>query len=59
MPSIDERLQAIAINLEILTRDMQDTQQQLKRLDERERKARKALITGTIAYMNELEQEDQ
>ena len=54
--SLDERLDALTMNLEMLTRNMHDARERMDRLDRRERQARKALLSGIIAYMTALEE---
>lgn len=52
---IDERQQAINESVELLTLDIREMQAHQKRLDARERRARKALMTGIAAYLDALE----
>jgi hypothetical protein len=53
-PTIDERLERLAKSLESLTRDIEETQKRMDAADRRERKARKALLTGVSAYLKAL-----
>ena len=51
MPSIDERLQAIAQNLELLTQDIHEMQRKHDELDRRERQGRRAVVIAMQAAM--------
>jgi hypothetical protein len=53
-PTIDERLQALTHNLELAMLDIEATRKQQKRLDQRERNAREALLSGIAAYLRAL-----
>ncbi|HXA24426.1 MAG TPA: hypothetical protein VNW90_19235 [Acetobacteraceae bacterium] len=53
-PTIDERLQALTHNLELAMLDIEATRKQQKRLDQRERNAREALLSGIAAYLQAL-----
>ena len=64
-PTIDERLQALAESLELLTRDIHEMQaamrqhdERMRQLDARERRAREALLTGIAAYLRALNEDD-
>jgi hypothetical protein len=54
---IDGRLQAISVNLELLSANMHAMQEEQRRLDQRERKARKAIAEGIVAYFKALNEE--
>ena len=51
MPSIDERLQAIAQSLELLTQDIHEMQRKHDELDRRERQGRRAVVIAMQAAM--------
>ena len=51
--TIDERLEALAQN-----HDIEAEKEKIKRLDERERPARAALMAGIAAYMQVLAEDD-
>jgi hypothetical protein len=63
-PTIDERLQALAQSLELLSVNVHALQDETrrfevrqKRLDERERRARRAMMHGIQAYLQVLNEE--
>jgi hypothetical protein len=51
-PTIDERLEAIGEKLELLTMDVHEMQDSMKRLDRRERVARYAIIQAMQGAMD-------
>lgn len=62
--TIDERIEALTMNLELLSRSTEEYRLEMRHLDERERKARRAIAValqeGLAAYFRELdEDEDQ
>jgi len=57
-PTIDERLEAVAQNLELMSHDLEAWKEEQKRLDARERRARNALLAGIAAYMQALNEDD-
>jgi hypothetical protein len=57
-PTIDERLQALTMNLELQARESQEARERMDRLDARERRAREALLSGIAAYLRALQDED-
>jgi hypothetical protein len=57
-PTIDERLEAIAQSVELLTRDVREMQQRMDAADLRERKARRAFLIGIQAYLEALDTDD-
>jgi hypothetical protein len=56
-PNIDQRLEAIKKNLELLSVNMHAMQEEHRRLDARDRKARKAIAEGIVAYFKALNEE--
>ena len=56
--SIDERLQVVTQNLELLSQDIHQMQDEMRRLDARERKGREALLAGIAAYLRTLQDND-
>jgi hypothetical protein len=56
-PTIDERLEAIARNLELAEAEQRQMRAEQKRLDRRERQAREALLSGIAAYLRALADE--
>jgi hypothetical protein len=56
-PTIDERLDAIGEKLELLTVNVHAMQEEHRRLDARERRARKAIADGIVAYFKALNEE--
>lgn len=54
MPSIDERLEAITQHLELVSHEMEQMHIKQVELDQRERKAREALLRGVAAYLEAL-----
>ena len=61
-PSIDERIEALTHSLELFKAEQEQYQAQLKRLDARERAARRGLLLGIQAYLEALngdEDEDE
>jgi hypothetical protein len=57
-PTIDERLQALTHNLELVMLDIEATRKQQKRLDQRERNAREALLSRIAAYLRALKNDE-
>jgi hypothetical protein len=64
-PTIDERLEAIKVNLELLNANIHAMQEEnaerdrrTAELDRRERRARRAILTGIEAYFRELDQDE-
>jgi hypothetical protein len=65
-PSIDERLEAVATSLELLSVNMHAAQEKAAgyealqaRLDARERKGREALLSGISAYLCALQEPEE
>jgi hypothetical protein len=58
-PSLDERLEALTHSLELMQMEQQRLAETHKRLEERERQGRRALLTGVAAYLQTLNDEDQ
>jgi hypothetical protein len=58
-PSIDERLQALTHSLELAVLDIEATREAQKRLDQRERNARNALLSGIAAYLRALQEDGE
>ena len=65
-PTIDERLEALAQSLELLTADVHQMQEENRKRDERmaeldarERRAREALLSGIAAYLRALGEGDE
>jgi peptidoglycan hydrolase CwlO-like protein len=56
--TIDERLEALTQNLELLSHDIEAEKEKIRRLDERERRARAALMAGIAAYLQALAEDD-
>jgi prefoldin subunit 5 len=54
-PTVDERLEALAQSLELLTHDIHEMQATMVRLDSAERRARRALLNGIEAYLRALD----
>jgi hypothetical protein len=53
-PTLDERLEALTHTLELAALDIETTRAEQKRLDQRERQAREALLSGIAAYLRAL-----
>jgi hypothetical protein len=58
-PTIDERLQALTHSLELAVLDIEATRKQQKRLDQRERNAREAILSGIAAYLRALNSDEE
>jgi hypothetical protein len=58
-PTIDQRLEALAQSVELLTRDIHEMQTEFSRLDARERKARLSLLAGIQAYLKAMNEPEQ
>lgn len=56
-PTIDERLVAIGEKLELLTVNIHAMQELQRQLDIRERRGRKAIAEGIVAYFKALNEE--
>jgi hypothetical protein len=56
--TIDERLEAITQSLEVLTHDVHSAQERTKRLEDRDRRLREALMAGVAAYLQVLAEDD-
>lgn len=56
-PTIDERLEALRQTVELMSHDTEAWAAQQKRLDERERRARRAMMEGIRAYLKVLNEE--
>ena len=52
--TIDERLEALTMNLELMRLDLEASREAQKRLDARERQAREAILSGIAAYLRAL-----
>lgn len=50
-PTIDERLEALTANLELAWRDIEAYRIRQEQLDARERKAREAILSGIVRYL--------
>lgn len=57
-PTIDERLQALTMNLELMAREMEETKKRQDEADRRERKGRQAILRGIAEYLRALNGED-
>jgi hypothetical protein len=55
-PTIDERIEALTHNLELMQLDLEAYRSEQKRLDERERRGRDALVSGIAAYLQAIGQ---
>jgi hypothetical protein len=56
-PTIDERLEALTQTLELMSHDTEAWRAEQKRLDARERRARRAIMQGIVAYLKALDEE--
>ncbi len=54
--TIDERLEALTHSLELMQLESERHQEEIARLDARERRARQALLVGIAAYLNALDE---
>ena len=52
--TIDERLDALTQSVELLASIHKGNEERIKRLDQREREAREALLAGIVAYLRAL-----
>ena len=57
-PNIDERLQALTMNVELLTHDIEQMRKEAREMDARERRGRQAILRGIAEYMRALNGED-
>ena len=53
--TIDERLEALTINVEVMSGMLKDMLERQDAADRRERKGRQAILTGIAAYLRALE----
>ena len=56
--TIDERLEALTMNLELLSREMEASHLRQEAAERRERRGRQAILTGIAAYLRALEDGD-
>jgi hypothetical protein len=55
--TIDERLEALTLNLELLAQDLDAWREEQQRQEARERRARRAIMEGIAAYFKALDKE--
>lgn len=55
--TIDERIDALTMNLELISADIEAFRRRSEELDRRERQGREALLAGIAAYLRALQGE--